>query len=120
MTKKVILAALFLLVVPSMTALAYYDDYSPGELSRTNPVAGAGRKLGRGVSNVFTGWLELPRGIDTVGRESGFLASLTWGVLQGAGTAVARTAAGVAEVATFPLHAPNPDNDPLIEPEYLL
>ena len=120
MIRKVSLAALILLTAPLISALAYYDDYSPGELSRTNPMAGAGRKLGRGVSNVVTGWMEIPRGIESVGRESGFLSSLTWGVLQGAGTALVRTAAGVAEIATFPIHAPDPDNSPLVEPEYLL
>ena len=115
--KKLILAAVILVVSQINLAWAY-DDYSPAEMSRTNPMAASGRKLGRGVSNMLTGWVELPRGVETVGRESGFMASLTWGVLQGAGTALARTAAGAAEIATFPIRTNN--DEPIIEPEYLV
>ena len=100
-------------------ALAEYE-YSPAELSRTNPMSRAGHKLGRGVSNTFLGWVELPKGIETVGRESGFAASITWGVLQGAGAALARTAAGIVEVGTFPFPVTSKDNEPLIQPEYIL
>ena len=120
MTPKKLWLAAVILFSSSLTVAFAYDDYSPAELSRTNPMARAGRKLGRGTSNLLLGWVEIPRGIQTVGRESGFAASMTWGVLQGAGTALRRTVLGAAEIVTFPLGAPSKDGDPLIEPEYIL
>ena len=119
MTNKKWVAAVLLLFL-SQVSLAFADDYSPSDLSRGNPMARAGRKLGRGVSNVLLGWVEVPRGIESVGKESGFAASTTWGVLQGAGSALMRTGAGILEIATFPFPAPSKDYDPLVEPEYIL
>ena len=116
--QKFVLTACLLMLTAA--GLVFADDYSPAELSRTNPAARAGRKLGRGISNLLLGWVELPRGIETVGRESGFAASTTWGVLQGAGSALVRTAAGAVEIVTFPFPVPSRDDDPLVEPEYIL
>ena len=116
--KKLMVAAMLLFL--SQGGLAFAYDYSAADLSRTNPMARAGHKLGRGVSNVLLGWVEVPRGIESVGKESGFAASTTWGVLQGAGSALLRTGAGVLEVVTFPFPTPSKDDDPLVEPEYIL
>lgn len=102
------------------TGLALAYDYSPADVSQENAMARSGRKLGRGVSNLFLGWVEVPRGIEAVGQESGFAAAGTWGVLQGAGSAVLRTAAGALEIVTFPFPVPSKDSDPLVEPEYIL
>ena len=117
--KRVWVMLSVLLVSMSGTALAY--EYSPMEMSRPNSAARAGRRLGRGVSNVLLGWVELPRGMEAVGHESGFSAGATWGVLQGAGAAFLRTAAGVVEVATFPVAGVfSKNDDPLVEPEFIL
>ena len=118
MKSKAWLAFAILFLSTAGSVRAY--DYSPADMSRTNPTARAGRKLGRGVSNVLLGWVEVPRGIEAVGKESGFAAGTTWGVLQGAGSALLRTGAGIFEIATFPFPVPSKDGDPLVEPEYIL
>ena len=99
---------------------AFASGYSPVELSRTSHAASSGRKLGRGISNLLLGWVEVPRGMETVGRESGFTAGATWGVIQGAGSALVRTAAGALEIATFPLPFPSKGDEPPVEPEFIV
>jgi putative exosortase-associated protein (TIGR04073 family) len=92
------------------------NEKSPSEMSETNQGAGASRKLGRGIANLAGGWLEFPKGIQSVGDESGFLAGLTWGTIYGLGNAVVRTGVGAYEIVTFPI----PKYDPVIQPEFVL
>ena len=63
---------------------------------------GMGKKLFRGVANVFTGWIELPaqtikgfKGSDNKWAGTGV------GILKGIGHSIGRTAWGVVEVAGF-------------------
>lgn len=81
------------------------------------------RKLGRGLFNVATGTLEIPKQAIREakrGEEKNlgeiFIGYFT-GLILGAGYAVERTLAGVVEIATFPF--PNPDGTygPLVKPE---
>ena len=78
-----------------------------------NPFA---RRLTRGLSNTAFGWLELPQGIRNIGERHGVGAAATWGVLQGSGRAIQRTAIGIFEVLTFPFGFGH-DAKPMIEPE---
>lgn len=74
-------------------------------------------KLGRGVANVLTGWIEIPKNIYATSVEDNVLAGATLGLAKGAGMTIVRTGAGIYEVATFPF--PLPENyDPILEPEY--
>lgn len=79
---------------------------------------GAGHKLGRGISNLAFGWLEIPKGIEDVGEEHNFFAGVTWGPLSGIGNAVKRTVLGAYEVVTFPIPAPANFDSP-IQPEFV-
>ena len=79
---------------------------------------GAVTKLGRGVVNIVTGWVELPKRIYETSQAQGAAAGLTWGVLRGLGYGFIRTTAGFYELFTFPFPAP-PDYLPLIQPEYI-
>ncbi len=80
---------------------------------------GVGKKLGRGISNVAFGWLEIPKGVEDVGDKNNFIAAATWGPIYGAGKAAVRTLAGAYEIATFPV--PWPKNfEPLVQPEFML
>ncbi|MBI2875744.1 MAG: exosortase system-associated protein, TIGR04073 family [Candidatus Tectomicrobia bacterium] len=81
------------------------------------------RKLGRGLLNVVTGPLEIPKQAIREakrGEEKNvgavFLGYFT-GLVLGAGYAVERSLAGVVEIISFPF--PNPDGtyEPLVEPE---
>ena len=75
-------------------------------------------KLGRGVANTLTGWVELPKTIYNTSKEENALAGMTLGLAKGAGLSIVRTGAGIFEVATFPF--PLPENyKPILEPEYV-
>ncbi len=73
-------------------------------------------KLGRGVANTLTGWVELPKNIYSTSVEDNAFAGMTLGLAKGAGMTLVRTSAGIYEVATFPF--PLPENyRPILEPE---
>lgn len=75
-------------------------------------------KLGRGVANTLTGWVELPKNIYSTSVEENALTGLTLGTLKGAGMTIVRTGAGIYEIATFPFPLPE-DYKPILEPEYV-
>ena len=75
-------------------------------------------KLGRGLVNTLTGWVEIPKGIHETTQRSGVLSGLTLGTLRGAGYGFVRTAAGAYETVTFPFPAP-PHYRPVMKPEFI-
>jgi len=77
------------------------------------------KKLGRGLVNILTGWVELPKNIYETSAESSFLAGITVGLAKGLGMTVVRTGAGIFDAATFPFPLPE-DYKPILEPEYVL
>lgn len=107
-------AGLGLALLLTGSAWAMSED-SPSDIAEQNYGTGVSQKLGRGLSNLAFGWLDLPKGIEAVGAEQNFLAAVTWGPIYGAGQAVKRTLVGAYEVATFP--APQ---DPIVKPEFVL
>lgn len=58
-------------------------------------------KLCRGVSNILTGWGEIPRQMIVSGRDKGWWAVLPVGIPSGAIMTVARTGVGIFETAFF-------------------
>lgn len=80
--------------------------------------SGAVTKLGRGIINTFTGWVEIPKRIYETSQTQGTAAGWTWGLLRGVGHGFVRTAAGLYEFFTFPFPAP-PGYASVIEPEYV-
>lgn len=78
-----------------------------------------GKKLGRGLVNVATGWIELPKNIyDTSVETNNPLMGITYGTLKGVGMTVVRTGAGAYDVATFLFPVPA-DYKPILEPEFV-
>jgi len=75
-------------------------------------------KLGRGVANTLTGWVEIPKNIYNTSVEDNALAGMTLGLAKGAGMTIVRTGAGIYEIATFPFPLPE-DYKPILEPEYV-
>ncbi|MCC6142015.1 MAG: exosortase system-associated protein, TIGR04073 family [Nitrospira sp.] len=73
-------------------------------------------KLIRGVVNLSTGWIEVPRQIYEVGTNEGWVRGLLRGPFDGIGMFFARTVAGVVETATFPI--PLPTYEPMVTPAY--
>ena len=75
-------------------------------------------KLGRGLTNVATGWVEIPKRIHETARTSGVPGGLTLGLVRGFGYGFIRTAAGAYETVTFPFPAPS-DYRPVMRPAYV-
>lgn len=76
------------------------------------------KKLGRGLANVLTGWVELPKNIYDTSVEENVLSGLTMGLAKGVGMTIVRTGAGVYETVTFPFPIPE-DYQPVLEPEFV-
>ena len=75
-------------------------------------------KAVRGMANIFTGWMELPKQIYQTYQEEGLGMSMTVGPIKGIGMTLVRTVAGVGETFTF--FSPYPGfYDPYFEPEYV-
>jgi len=78
-----------------------------------------GDKLIRGVGNVFSGWLEVPKNIDKEWKASknagiGIFAGIIKGLCLGLG----RTASGIWDAVTFPVSIPK-DYEPFFKPDYV-
>lgn len=80
-----------------------------------NPI----KKLGRGVANVITGWVEIPKNVYDTTQDENIFMGLTIGLAKGLGMSVIRTGAGIYDAVTFPFPIPQ-DYEPLLEPEYVL
>lgn len=111
----------FRLLLLLFFALLAMGLWSPGHAQAQGQ--GQIRKLGRGLFNVATGTLEIPKQAIREakrGEEKNlgeiFIGYFS-GLMLGSGYAMVRTLAGVVEIATFPF--PNPDGTygPLVKPE---
>ena len=63
-------------------------------------------KMGRGLVNVLTGWIELPKQIHLGSQEDNPITGLGRGLLKGAGLTILRGGIGIYEALTFPLPYP--------------
>ncbi|MDD4202654.1 MAG: exosortase system-associated protein, TIGR04073 family [Candidatus Omnitrophica bacterium] len=102
--KKGIIVIVALMVVFCLASTCYAQD--------------PGKKLLRGLANVVTGWVELPKNIYDQSVEENVLSGLTVGLAKGVGMTIVRTGAGVYETVTFPFPIPE-DYAPVLEPEYV-
>lgn len=103
--KKITIFVLALLIIVSVCCKnAYAGD----------PV----RKLGRGITNILTGWFEIFKEIGLQVEESGDMAGIIVGPFKGIAKWIGRTAAGVYDVVTFLIPFPE-GYEPLIEPEFI-
>ena len=105
--------ALVLVGATAPTAAAVVDETKGGP----SYVSGSLRKLGRGIANVVTCPIELPRTVEKVALRDGYLAGGTVGILQGAWRTILRGVVGIFEVVTFPVEIPK-GFAPLIKPEF--
>lgn len=78
----------------------------------------AGDKLARGLVNVISSPLELPRNVQNMTEEQGVLVGWTGGMAQGIGMTALRIIVGAYEIITFPIPFPE-DYKPVIEPEFV-
>jgi len=107
MKSRVLSIAILVLVVVgllSMSTPSYAQD--------------AWKKLGRGIVNTFTGWLEIPKGIVDESKANNVFTGLTVGTIKGLGLGLVRTGAGIYETLTFPFPIPE-GYEPIVKPEYV-
>lgn len=109
---------LALLFAASGPALAGGLDQTLEDASPQQVVDGMANKLVRGVANIATGWLEIPKQIYITWKEEGAAKGLTVGPVKGIGMTLVRTGAGVGETLTFPVSYPG-FYDPLFDPPYV-
>ncbi len=79
---------------------------------------GALNKLGRGIVNTFTGWLEIPKGVVDESKANNVFTGLTVGTIKGLGLGLVRTGAGIYETLTFPFPIPE-GYEPIVKPEFV-
>jgi putative exosortase-associated protein (TIGR04073 family) len=117
--QKIFALALVCIMVTAPGLTAFADDYSSVEDSSAQEVVNEmGNKAARGLANTTTGWMEFPKQIYVTAKEDGAAMAIFIGPLKGIGMTVARTLAGVGELATF--FVPYPGfYDPWIEPKYV-
>lgn len=78
----------------------------------------AGQKLGRGLANLVTGWVEIPKQVGLQGRETNDWDAVTKGLAKGFVHAFARTAVGAYEIVSFPFPVPE-GYRPILTPEFV-
>jgi len=99
--------------------IAFAENYQAIENSSPQEVVGGmAGKAGRGLANIATGWLELPKQIYTTSKEDGTVKGIFLGPLKGLGMTLVRTVSGVGELATFFVAYPG-FYDPYFEPDYV-
>ncbi len=78
------------------------------------------KKLGRGISNLCLGWIEIFTTIEDTGKSDGIVGAVTYGVLKGLAKGIQRTFVGAYETITFPIPAPKDYKPILTKPEFVL
>lgn len=69
-------------------------------------------KMGRGLVNVLTGWIEIPKQVDLGRHKENPITGILGGFFRGATLGLLRTGVGVYETITFPMAYPNDFGSP--------
>ena len=77
-----------------------------------------GDKLNRGLTNIVTGWFEIPKNMSAASAKHDFVSAFFIGLPKGLWMTVVRTGAGVYDTVTFPIPFPK-DYKPVLEPEFI-
>ncbi|BCX89617.1 hypothetical protein MIN45_P1990 [Methylomarinovum tepidoasis] len=73
-----------------------------------------GRKLGIGLANIVTSWVEIPKCIINDYNRTNFFFGITGGTAQGLANTADRVLTGVLDVITFPLPTKPIPQPPLV------
>ncbi len=103
----IVILASFLILAVSSTCFAQ----AKAGATEASPMT----KLGNGLANVLTGWMEIPRCIGETSKEENLFAGLTIGTLKGLCYFMGRTLVGVIDTVTFVI---KPYDQPIMEPRY--
>jgi len=102
---------LFIACVLCSALLSTGPAYAESEHSYLSDV---GSKLGQGLANTATGFIEIPKNIINISHEQNAFVGMSWGLLRGVMQTVSRTTVGAAELITAPI----PSSD-FITPPYV-
>lgn len=109
-----------LAMIGAFVGIMALSSPAPAETNRRDTTFDkALHKLGRGIANVLTGWMEIPKEIAAAWRETDPFTGIIVGSIKGVGYFVVRFFAGCYEIFTFPMPFPE-DYKPIIEPEFVL
>jgi len=97
-----------LLLAASLLLLSSYDASASSYASRL------GGKLGNGIANVSTGFLEIPKTIRATNRTEGPAYAATAGFMTGMVHMLGRTLSGAYDLATFMI-----PTKPIVDPDYV-
>lgn len=103
---------------PSTTSTQVVSSISSVTVEKHEKEYMVGDKFLRGLANILTSPLEVPRNIQNMTEEQGVLVGWTGGMAQGIGMTALRIIVGAYEVVTFPIPIPE-GYKPVIEPEYV-
>lgn len=106
--KKISLLAFLILFIYGLVTIDYALIYAGDPIE----------KLGRGITNTATGWIEFPKEIGKQAEKSLGLAGVVVGPLKGLAKAIGRTVVGIYDALTFLIPLPR-RYEPVIEPEYV-
>jgi len=73
-----------------------------------------GEKLGNGIANAVTGFVEIPKTMMITGRRHGATYGMTAGLFTGLFHSVGRSLAGALDIATFMV-----PTTPIVQPNYI-
>ncbi len=88
-------------------------------VAQAEPPSGPMRKLGRGIANLATGWLEVPVEMTRMTEDSGSWAGVSVGLCRGIMRGIGRTVVGALELSTFFIPNPQVRFGPILEPEFI-
>lgn len=74
-------------------------------------------KLNRGLTNIVTGWFELPKNMSVGISKHDFVSAFFIGLPKGCWMATVRTGAGIYDTVTFAIPLPQ-EYKPILEPEF--
>ena len=114
--KKVFILTLMICLFLFFSNISFSLDYGREKDYGFEKMA---RKLSRGVTNFFTGWLEIPKRIAESWEDNDPFTGFVVGCVRGCGWAWLRTCVGAYDAVTFVFPYPN-DYEPLIKPEFIL
>jgi putative exosortase-associated protein (TIGR04073 family) len=110
----------YLTLAPSTAAVATAQSEIDEDVYRENTdIERMFHKLGRGIVNVFTGWIEVPKNIAKEWRKTDPFTGTVLGFVKGLGWGFIRTFAGFYEIISFPFPVPR-NYEPIMEPEFVL
>lgn len=91
-------------MTPSQSTLGGFVVIAMSAIALNAPPACAQdpiHKMGRGLGNVLTCWIELPKNLHLGTQEENPVLGAGWGLIKGTGLAATRLAIGAYETVTF-------------------